>query len=135
MNVAKVIGVGVIVLGLLGWAMDALRVPRRAWWLPWPVLAAVICVVTIRGYPSYERAIAKNGSLQTYVLFSMNFALYLSIVALLALTPLLGLNRYRPPAGKCPRCRYDLTGNCSGVCPECGEDVADLIPAGDLQAS
>ena len=22
--------------------------------------------------------------------------------------------------GKCPRCRYDLTGNLTGQCPECG---------------
>ena len=28
--------------------------------------------------------------------------------------------RYRPPAHCCPRCGYDLTGNTSGICPECG---------------
>lgn len=26
----------------------------------------------------------------------------------------------RPPFGHCQRCEYDLTGNVSGVCPECG---------------
>jgi len=26
----------------------------------------------------------------------------------------------RPPPGHCPRCRYNLTGNTTGVCPECG---------------
>jgi hypothetical protein len=26
--------------------------------------------------------------------------------------------------GLCPSCRYDLTGNVSGICPECGQDVA-----------
>jgi hypothetical protein len=26
--------------------------------------------------------------------------------------------------GRCVRCDYDLTGNVSGVCPECGERVA-----------
>jgi hypothetical protein len=30
--------------------------------------------------------------------------------------------RTRPvPPGHCPRCGYDLTGNVSGRCPECGE--------------
>jgi len=24
----------------------------------------------------------------------------------------------------CPRCDYDLTGNVSGVCPECGESIS-----------
>lgn len=126
-TIAKVIVVGVVVLALFGWLMDAVRVPRRAWWLPWPLLAVIICIATIRSYPSYERAIAKNGSLQTYVLFSMNYSLYLTVLGLLVITPLAGWNRYRPPAGTCPRCRYDLTGNESGVCPECGEDVRDLI--------
>ncbi len=26
----------------------------------------------------------------------------------------------RPPPGHCLKCSYDLTGNVSGVCPECG---------------
>jgi hypothetical protein len=30
-------------------------------------------------------------------------------------------NRRRP--GHCPACGYDLTGNVSGVCPECGKGV------------
>ena len=28
--------------------------------------------------------------------------------------------RYRRKRGLCERCAYDLTGNMSGVCPECG---------------
>jgi hypothetical protein len=28
--------------------------------------------------------------------------------------------RHRHKAGHCPACEYDLTGNTSGVCPECG---------------
>ncbi|UCG16986.1 MAG: hypothetical protein JSV19_02915 [Phycisphaerales bacterium] len=27
----------------------------------------------------------------------------------------------RPPKGHCQNCGYDLTGNVSGLCPECGE--------------
>jgi len=30
------------------------------------------------------------------------------------------------PTGHCHRCGYDLTGNVSGVCPECGEKVQRL---------
>ena len=29
------------------------------------------------------------------------------------------LDRRRPP-GACPKCHYDLTGNTTGICPECG---------------
>ena len=38
---------------------------------------------------------------------------------------------------RCPRCGYDLTGNVSGVCPECGGGISrgEAIPpgAGDLR--
>lgn len=30
------------------------------------------------------------------------------------------LDRPRPP-GACPKCGYDLTGNTTGICPECGK--------------
>lgn len=29
----------------------------------------------------------------------------------------------RPPPGHCRACGYNLTGNVSGVCPECGENL------------
>ena len=29
-------------------------------------------------------------------------------------------DRHRPPPGHCQRCGYNLTGNVSGRCPECG---------------
>ena len=29
--------------------------------------------------------------------------------------------KWRTRRGLCPRCGYDLTGNVSGVCPECGQ--------------
>lgn len=33
------------------------------------------------------------------------------------------LRRLRIEAGRCPRCGYDLAGNVTGVCPECGERI------------
>lgn len=29
------------------------------------------------------------------------------------------------PAGRCEHCDYDLTGNISGICPECGQSAAE----------
>ena len=29
----------------------------------------------------------------------------------------------KPPPGCCPNCGYDLTGNVSGICPECGVPI------------
>ena len=38
-------------------------------------------------------------------------------------TSLLWWRDRRYPKGHCQSCGYDLTGNTSGVCPECGTDV------------
>ena len=37
----------------------------------------------------------------------------------------LGIARPRRTAGLCVKCGYNLTGNVSGVCPECGEPTPD----------
>ena len=34
-------------------------------------------------------------------------------------------NRRRIPPGHCQKCGYNLTGNTSGICPECGTPIAD----------
>jgi hypothetical protein len=36
--------------------------------------------------------------------------------------------RARSRAGLCPACAYDLTGNVSGVCPECGTHCEAAVP-------
>jgi hypothetical protein len=54
------------------------------------------------------------------VMFSTWFPLALFAVLLCwALRRSLLLRRRKP--GHCPSCGYDLTGNLSGVCPECGQ--------------
>ena len=50
--------------------------------------------------------------------------LCLVLLAVLLLAVLLWwLDRKKYPPGHCPRCGYNLTGNESGVCPECGRAV------------
>ena len=56
-----------------------------------------------------------------------------SFVLLFALLPaawlLLRLLSEHTVAGHCPRCDYDLTGNTSGICPECGTTVSEPVKA------
>ncbi len=40
-------------------------------------------------------------------------------------------DRLRLQPGKCRRCSYDLTGNVSNVCPECGLDVLEVSSSPD----
>ena len=47
---------------------------------------------------------------------------------LLVAVPTLLLWRGRIPPGHCRKCEYNLTGNTSGVCPECGHIIAKTLP-------
>jgi hypothetical protein len=59
-------------------------------------------------------------------------AAVLCVLALLVWTPSMVRHfrrfRYRR-ANRCPRCGYDLTGNVSGQCPECGAAVRAQVQA------
>lgn len=112
---------GAPVVALAGWPLDALRVPRRVWLAVWLSIAFAFCLWSIGAHRSYDRAISKNGSLAAYVLFSLNFGSYLAWPLLVALGVL--RRRRRAPHGCCAGCGYDLTGNLSGRCPECGAAV------------
>jgi hypothetical protein len=49
------------------------------------------------------------------------------LLMLFTLTPAALLWRFRPRppnAHLCPHCNYNLSGNTTGVCPECGKAVA-----------
>ena len=54
-------------------------------------------------------------------------------VALSAILPALWitvfLRRKRPSSGLCAVCSYDLTGNASGICPECGTKLKREVAA------
>jgi hypothetical protein len=60
--------------------------------------------------------------------FGILEALFVSVYIILAITAILPtmwvIRRRRAiPQGHCPKCRYNLTGNTSGVCPECGTAI------------
>ena len=52
--------------------------------------------------------------------FHLGFPAWLAILAVALPTAILWYRDRRPPKGHCQRCGYDLTGNVTGVCPECG---------------
>ncbi len=54
---------------------------------------------------------------------SWGVPLWLPLLALVLPTAVLWHCDRRSPKGHCQSCGYDLTGNESGVCPECGEST------------
>ena len=53
--------------------------------------------------------------------------LWIPLIAFAIPTAIIWYRDRRRPKGGCHTCDYDLTGNVSGVCPECGTEV-ERIP-------
>lgn len=84
----KVLLAGGLILVGVGWVMDRLRVPFRPWALGVLLGTVGLCFQTIGEFPSYARAISKNGSLAAYVLFGWNLSVVLASVIGIAITSL-----------------------------------------------
>jgi hypothetical protein len=69
-----------------GAVTDRLRVRWLPWYALWVVAAGVICGLELSSYPSWAKAMSKNGSFQAYALSSLNVGLMLSTLAMIAAT-------------------------------------------------
>lgn len=67
-----------------------------------------------------------DGALQAPYCWKASVPLWLPLLAMLLPTLLLWRldRRRRPLLGHCKKCDYNLTGNTSGICPECGTPIA-----------
>jgi len=104
------IGFG-LVLMLAAWIGRITGFPIH---LPWLVNIGPICLLVLCGYRDFR-------SFREVVFF---YAVFYGIVGVLC-----GFAWWRCAVSKrqgpgiCGKCQYDLTGNVSGVCPECGTPV------------
>ena len=83
--------------------------------------------ISIKGYGGFAYAAGDVGSGVPHPFHELRFPYWVA-VAVLAALPLYGaycLVRFGRGrlSGGCVRCGYSLTGNTSGVCPECGTPV------------
>jgi hypothetical protein len=68
------------------------------------------------GYPEVRASLRNNVK---YLIIP----LWIPLVTLAVLTVILWSRARCPPRGCCQTCGYNLTGNTTGVCPECGKTV------------
>ena len=66
-----------------------------------------------------------------YNMYTMFFPAQIPVILTAVLPALWIIRRYRPRPpriGFCQKCGYNLTGNVSGICPECGTAIAAKAP-------
>jgi hypothetical protein len=56
--------------------------------------------------------------------FNLQIPLWMPLLLIGSVTARLWRLDRRPPPGHCQRCGYDLTGNVSGRCSECGAEIS-----------
>lgn len=84
--VSVVLLAGGLVTLALGWLMDWLRVPWSAWYAIWLIAAGLLFCWSVSHYPTWDRAISKNGSIQAYILPSLNVGLMFASVSCAVVT-------------------------------------------------
>lgn len=113
---------GAMVMTAAGLLLDCLRAPILRLVFAWLALACIMTIGWLACYPTLDRAIGKNGSLLTYGFASLNASLTATTAGSLVLVGAFRLvaRLRRPRAGHCAVCGYDLRGNVTGRCSECG---------------
>lgn len=84
--------------------------------IPWNIVAGVFG-------PWYERQVEEAAYSSEFGMVDLLCLLPAGLAAFALAWFLLGAAFNRRRAGQCPYCDYDLTGNVSGTCPECGTPV------------
>lgn len=72
---------GAATVSIFGWLLDKLRAPRPLWGVLFALVAVSLFCWSFFSFPSVERALAKNGSYEAYILPSMNLGLYAATLA------------------------------------------------------
>lgn len=94
---------------------------QRRRWQAWAILAASIPVAWLGVRAMQWMAGSQNTMF--LALAGVYEALILMVGVMLAIQP-----RTRRVHTACHKCRYDLAGNTSGFCPECGSTVQPAAP-------
>jgi hypothetical protein len=99
------------------------HLPRRNW----PLRSLVVSIVGLAG--GWLGWISADKSARPLIAtwqWFVGIAAVVSLYLMLRRSYLIGERELRRRQGRCPVCGYDLTGNVSGVCSECGTEAAGV---------
>ena len=110
----------------LTWLGDGMAPPRASWAIPPPGGWAQTAGWRVRDshggldfWGRHRPLNMKSGVVST----SYPLAPIMLLVGVLVVVSWWRERRNKPRHGHCRKCGYNLTGNVSGVCPECGEKI------------
>ncbi len=82
-----------------------------------------------------DNTVLAYGNDGTFTVWDVSVPFWMPFLIVASPTTILWwLDRRRIPPGHCQKCGYNLTGNVSGVCPECGEPIARQTVSADSRA-
>jgi len=101
--------------------------------LAYSIVGIVLIALSVSGLSAFFNLMAMGVSpgfwqtlsniVPTLVQFALGLGLFFGSHGLVRLWSRLRYAGLRRQLGLCVRCGYDLTGNVSGVCPECGTPI------------
>lgn len=93
--------------------------------------ARLLLALPGRVIPTHEKAMMtiSTGSATTTINIHAYYIPLLFVTIVTLVLAILGfwMSRARPQPGCCRKCGYDLRGNTSGRCPECGAEASGLL--------
>jgi hypothetical protein len=98
---SSVAAVGALGMAGMGWVLTRIRAPKAVWAALFVVSALGILFLSLTGYPSIDRALAKNGSWWAYICSSILLGMYLATGLSLAVTGMIRLWRTRCGSHRC----------------------------------
>lgn len=94
-------------------------VPSYGWWVSIPHFDLMFANTEHRDW--FSNHVAYMAILNRDVYFRLLIIPWAPLALSLVACIIFWCRSRRPQRGHCPKCGYNLTGNLSGICPECGD--------------
>jgi hypothetical protein len=126
MELCETVGRITIFLAAFTWfGLLIVAIVSREWWWEWSSWSGLFGTLALAGLFYVRRPPALDVPITAVILVPAAFTLGLRVLGRKR-NP---LQHLKPgPIGRCKACGYNMTGNTSGICPECGTHTGRITP-------